>query len=59
VNGTTKDTKAGVNVASVLLKPEWVTTTNMASTVIADGAIKASALCVGAYAAYCKAAGIS
>ncbi len=59
VNGTTKDTKAAVSVPSVLLKPEWVTTTNMNSTVIADGAIKASALCVGAYAADCKAAGIS
>jgi len=31
----------------------------MNSTVIADGTIKASQLCVGAYAADCKAAGIS
>jgi len=59
VNGTTTDSKANTQVPSVLLKPEWVTTSNMNSTVIADGTIKASQLCVGAYAADCKAAGIS
>ncbi len=59
VNSTVTDTKANTAVPSVLLKPEWVTTSNMNSTVVADGAAKASQLCVGAYAAYCKAAGIS
>ncbi len=59
VNGTTTDSKSSTQVPSVLLKPEWVTTSNMNSTVIADGTIKASQLCVGAYAADCKAAGIS
>ena len=59
VNGTTNDSKTSTAVPSVLLKPEWVTTTNMNSTVVADGAAKAAQLCVGAYAAECKAAGIS
>jgi len=59
VNGTTADTKSGTAVPSVLVTPKWVTTTNMAATVIADGSVKASQLCVGSYAAACKAAGIS
>ena len=44
---------------SVLGTPEWVTTTNMNSTVIADNFVPAQQLCVGQYAADCKAAGIS
>ena len=36
MNGSTADTSANVSVPSVLLSPEWVTTTNMNSTVIAD-----------------------
>jgi D-xylose transport system substrate-binding protein len=59
VNGTTTDTKSNVAVPSVLGTPEWVTTTNMNSTVIADNFVKASQLCVGQYAAECTAAGIS
>jgi len=59
VNGSTQDTKANVAVPSVLLTPKWVTTENMNSTVIADQFVKASQLCVGQYAAACKAAGIS
>jgi D-xylose transport system substrate-binding protein len=59
VNGTTMDTKANTPVPSVLLIPKWVTTSNMASTVVADGAVKAAQLCVGAFAAACKTAGIS
>ena len=59
VNGTTNDTKANAAVPSVLLTPKWVTTTNMASTVIADQFVKVAQLCVGTYAAACKAAGIS
>jgi D-xylose transport system substrate-binding protein len=58
VNGTTKDTKAGVDVKSVLLKPEWVTTDNMASTVVADKFVPASQLCSGKYATYCSKYGI-
>ena len=59
VNGSVTDTKTNTPVPSVLGTPEWVTTTNMNSTVIADNFVKASQLCVGQYAADCKAAGIS
>jgi D-xylose transport system substrate-binding protein len=59
VNASTNDTKSGTPVPSVYLTPKWVTTTNMNSTVIADQFVKASQLCVGQYAADCKAAGIS
>ncbi len=59
VNGMTKDPSTGTEVPSVLLTPEWVTTTNMNSTVIADQFVPAQQLCVGSYVAACKAAGIS
>jgi len=59
VNGQTKDTQTGTEVPSVLLKPEWVTTANMNSTVIADKFVPASQLCAGSFAADCTAAGIS
>ncbi len=59
VNGSVTDTKTSTAVPSVLGTPEWVTTANMNSTVIADNFVKASQLCVGQYAADCKAAGIS
>ena len=59
VNGVVKDTTANVNVPSSLLVPEWVTPTNMESTVIADGFVPASQLCAGAYAADCTKYGIS
>jgi D-xylose transport system substrate-binding protein len=59
VNGTTEDSQEHVSVPSVLLKPEWVTTSNMNSTVIADQFVPAQQLCVGAYATPCKNAGIS
>jgi len=59
VNGSVTDTKTNTPVPSVLGTPEWVTTANMNSTVIADNFVKASQLCVGQYAADCKAAGIS
>jgi len=59
VNGTTQDTTAKVAVASALLSPTWVTTSNMNSTVISDNFVPASQLCAGKYAADCKAAGIS
>src|SRR6266566_2484042 len=59
VNGSTSDSKNSTAVPSVLLAPKWVTTSNMSSTVVADQFVKASQLCVGAYAAACKAAGIS
>ena len=59
VNGSVTDPTTGVKVQSVLGTPEWVTTTNMNSTVIADGFVKASQLCVGSYASECTAAGIT
>ncbi len=59
VNGTTLDSQTKTQVPSVLLKPEWVTPANMNATVIADQFVPAQQLCVGAYAAACKTAGIS
>jgi D-xylose transport system substrate-binding protein len=59
VNGTTEDTQENKAVPSVLLTPEWVTPTNMESTVVKDGAVPASQICTSAYAKECKAAGIS
>jgi D-xylose transport system substrate-binding protein len=59
VNGSTQDSKANVSVPSVLLTPTWVTTSNMASTVIADKFVTVAQLCVGQYVALCKTAGIS
>jgi D-xylose transport system substrate-binding protein len=58
VNGTTKDTQQNQNVPSVLLTPEWVTTQNMKSTVIKDGAVTESQICTGAVKTACSAAGI-
>jgi D-xylose transport system substrate-binding protein len=59
VNNTTEDSQEHQAVKSVLLTPEWVTTANMNSTVIADQFVPAQQLCVGAFAAACKTAGIS
>jgi len=59
VNGSTPDTQTNTAVKSVLLKPTWVTTANMNATVIADQFVPAQQLCVGSFAAACKAAGIS
>src|SRR5450755_1760334 len=59
LNATTMDTKANVSVASVYLTPEWVTPSNMKSTVIADNFVPAAQLCTAKYKAACTAAGIS
>ena len=61
VNGTTKDTGVtpNVDVPSVLLTPVWVTTQNMADTVLKDQFVKKSDLCTGSFAALCTSAGIS
>jgi D-xylose transport system substrate-binding protein len=58
VNGTTQDTTSNTAVASSLLTPIWVTTDNMAATVVKDAAVKVADLCVTATAAACTAAGI-
>jgi D-xylose transport system substrate-binding protein len=59
VNGTVTDPVSKATVNSVLLTPEWVTTSNMNSTVIADNFVPASQLCTSQYASECSAAGIS
>jgi D-xylose transport system substrate-binding protein len=59
VNGNTTDSVSKVSVPSVLLTPEWVTPSNMNSTIIADKFVPASSLCAGSFAADCTAAGIS
>jgi D-xylose transport system substrate-binding protein len=59
LNGTTEDINEKKAVPSVLLKPEWVTSKNMADTVIKDNFVPAKQLCAGSYAAACKKAGIS
>jgi D-xylose transport system substrate-binding protein len=58
-NGSTTDTTSHVAVKSVLLTPEWVTPTNVQSTVVKDGFVPASQICTGAYAADCTTYGIS
>jgi len=60
INGTTEDLTEHKQVKSVLLTPEWVTTKNMNSTVIADQFVPAATLCAAPYstASACKAAGI-
>jgi len=57
-NWNITDPQTQTSVASVLLTPEWVTTENMNSTVIADKFVPASQLCAGKYASACSAAGI-
>lgn len=60
VNGSTPNPNDnGKEMPSVLLTPKWVTTKNMNDTVIKDKFVPATQLCTGAYAAACKAAGIS
>jgi D-xylose transport system substrate-binding protein len=58
VNAGVEDTVAVVNVPSVLVTPQWVTASNMASTALKDGGVTAVQLCSGSYAAACQAAGI-
>jgi D-xylose transport system substrate-binding protein len=60
LNGTTADIQQNNKpVPSVLLAPVWVTNKNMQNTVVKDKFVPAKQLCAGAYAAACKAAGIS
>ncbi|HXW79998.1 MAG TPA: substrate-binding domain-containing protein [Acidimicrobiales bacterium] len=61
VNGSVTDSVEHKSVPSVLLTPEWVTSKNMASTVIADKFVPPAQLCAAPYAtaAACKAAGIN
>jgi ABC-type xylose transport system substrate-binding protein len=52
------DPQTSTSVASVLVTPEWVTTENMNSTVIADQFVSAARLCTDEYVSACAAAGI-
>ena len=54
LNGTTVNPANKAKVASVLLKPTWVTPKTITSSVIADKVITAKQLCTKAYAADCK-----
>ena len=58
-NGTTQDSTASTSVPSVLLTPVWVNAANMQATVIKDGAVKPSELCIAAVSSACTSAGIS
>ena len=58
VNAGVEDTTAAVTVPSVLVTPQWVTASNMASTALKDGEVMAPQLCSGSLAAACRAAGI-
>jgi D-xylose transport system substrate-binding protein len=64
VNSTTRDDEIGANIKSVYTTPVWVTTDNMADTVVADSnetgiGPTAKDLCGGSVASACKDAGIS
>jgi len=58
VADTTKDTVLNKDIKSVFTKPIWVTSENMADTVVKDGAVKVADLCTGAVATACTDAGI-
>jgi len=57
-NATTKDTVLAKDIKSVYTTPVWVTVDNMGATVVKDQAVKVAALCAGAVASACTAAGI-
>jgi D-xylose transport system substrate-binding protein len=59
VNATTKDKTLGKDIASVYTTPIWVTSSNMASTVVKDGAVTVAKLCAGSVQSACTKAGIS
>lgn len=61
INATTSPSKgvAGHTQPASLLTPEWVTASNMASTVIKDQFISAPALCTAVGASLCTASGIT
>jgi D-xylose transport system substrate-binding protein len=60
VNGSTDNPNDNNKpMPSVLLTPEWVTSSNMGDTIVKDNFVSAKQLCTGSYAAECTAAGIS
>ncbi|MCV2396521.1 substrate-binding domain-containing protein [Actinotalea sp. M2MS4P-6] len=59
VNSTTTDTTLNADIPSVYTTPIWVTPSNMADTVVKDGAVTVADLCAGDVAQACTDAGIS
>jgi D-xylose transport system substrate-binding protein len=57
-NGVTKDSSNNTVVKSSLLTPTWVTTANMANTVVKDKAVSVKDLCTSSVQSACKQAGI-
>jgi D-xylose transport system substrate-binding protein len=53
INGTTEDTVTNTAVPSILEVPEWVTPTNMESTIVKDNFVPASQICTSAYTTDC------
>jgi len=58
VNATTKDSKTNSDVKSAYMTPTWVTTKNMASTVIKDQWVNAGDICVAETQSACTSAAI-
>ena len=58
VSSTIMDSVLKKSIKSVFTVPIWVTTSNMDSTVVKDGAVKVSTLCAGPLASACTAAGV-
>ena len=59
VTANTTDSDIGKDIASVYTTPVWVTSENMADTVVADKALTVDELCAGKVASACQKAGIS
>lgn len=59
VNSTVTDSELKAEIPSVFVTPTWVTTENMADTVVKDGAVKVTDLCAGNVQQACTDAGIS
>ena len=58
VNAETDDSVLGKKIKSVYTTPIWVTTDNMAKTVVKDKAVEVTKLCAGAVAPSCVKAAI-
>ncbi len=58
VNATTRDNEINADIKSAYAVPLWVTSENMADTVVKDGAVTASDLCAGDVQSACADAGI-
>jgi D-xylose transport system substrate-binding protein len=59
LNSSVTDPANKATVPSVLLAPEWVTPTNMSTTIIKDKYVTTAKLCSGTLATECKKYGIT